>query len=96
MIERLLDAGLAVVAVHPNQVKAMRPKILALVGVTLYPIVVGQKITKGGTAPGIKDDVIEGARVFVLPNPSGLNASFPTFADKVPWFVQLREFAEAS
>ena len=27
MIERLLDAGLAVVAVHPNQVKAMRPRL---------------------------------------------------------------------
>jgi hypothetical protein len=26
LIERLLDAGLAVVAVHPNQVKAMRPR----------------------------------------------------------------------
>jgi hypothetical protein len=26
LIERLLDAGLAVVAVHPNQVNAMRPR----------------------------------------------------------------------
>ena len=26
LIERLLDAGLSVVAVHPNQVKAMRPR----------------------------------------------------------------------
>src|SRR5262249_1729267 len=26
LIERLLDAGLAVVAVHPNQVKASRPR----------------------------------------------------------------------
>jgi len=26
LIERLLDAGLLVVAVHPNQVKAMRPR----------------------------------------------------------------------
>ena len=26
LIERLLDAGLRVVAVHPNQVKAMRPR----------------------------------------------------------------------
>ena len=26
LIERLLDAGLAVVTVHPNQVKAMRPR----------------------------------------------------------------------
>ncbi|MBA3542257.1 MAG: mismatch-specific DNA-glycosylase [Deltaproteobacteria bacterium] len=76
-----------------KKVKAMRPKILALVGVTLYPVVAGVKIAKGGTAPGLKDDVIEGARVFVLPNPSGLNASFPTFADKVPWFIALREFA---
>jgi hypothetical protein len=31
--------------------------------------------------------------VFVLPNPSGLNASFPTFDAKLPWFVALREFA---
>ena len=29
LIERLLDAGLAVVAVHPNQVKAMRPRYIA-------------------------------------------------------------------
>ena len=26
LIERLLDAGLAVIAVHPDQVKAMRPR----------------------------------------------------------------------
>jgi hypothetical protein len=26
LIERLLDAGLSVVAVHPNQVRAMRPR----------------------------------------------------------------------
>ena len=26
LIERLLDAGLTVIAVHPNQVKAMRPR----------------------------------------------------------------------
>ena len=26
LIERLLDAGLALIAVHPNQVKAMRPR----------------------------------------------------------------------
>jgi hypothetical protein len=26
LIERLLDAGLSVIAVHPNQVVAMRPR----------------------------------------------------------------------
>jgi hypothetical protein len=30
----------------------------------------------------------------VLPNPSGLNASFPGFQDKLIWFERLREFAE--
>ncbi|HSD87991.1 MAG TPA: mismatch-specific DNA-glycosylase [Kofleriaceae bacterium] len=77
-----------------KKIKAMRPTILALVGVTLYPTVL-QKPSKGGTLPGLKDDVLEGARVFVLPNPSGLNASYPTFADKVPWFVKLRELADS-
>jgi hypothetical protein len=32
LIERLLDAGLAVVAVHPNQVKAIRPRYSAAGG----------------------------------------------------------------
>lgn len=76
-----------------KKIKVMKPKIVALVGTTLYPVVCGVKIAKGGTPAGLKDDVLEGARVFVLPNPSGLNASFPTFADKAPWFVKLREFA---
>jgi transposase len=32
LIGRLLDAGLAVIAVHPNQVKAMRPRFRAAAG----------------------------------------------------------------
>ncbi len=39
--------------------------------------------------------LISGARVFVLPNPSGLNASFPGFKHKLIWFEKLREFLEA-
>ena len=71
------------------KVREMQPAIMALVGVTLYPIVVGKK----SDGPGAKDDVIEGARVFVVPNPSGLNASFPTFEAKLPWFQALARFA---
>ena len=73
-----------------KKIRAMQPGVVALVGVTLYPIVCGRG---GPPGPGPKDDVLEGARVFVVPNPSGLNASFPTFADKAPWFVRLAEFA---
>ena len=68
-----------------KKVRAMQPAVVALVGVTLYPIVmralrqpgeVRPVVTPG---PGAKPEVIEGARLFVVPNPSGLNASFPSF-----------------
>ena len=84
------------------KVRAMQPGVVALVGVTLYPLIFARKRTdkKRGTprkelppGPGPKPDVLEGARVFVVPNPSGLNASFPTFESKLPWFEQLRAFA---
>jgi TDG/mug DNA glycosylase family protein len=79
-----------------KKVRAMQPEVVALVGVTLYPIVVRrdgvrkQALTPG---PGPKPELIEGARLFVVPNPSGLNASFPSFASKLTWFRQLALFA---
>jgi hypothetical protein len=30
----------------------------------------------------------------VVPNPSGLNASFPGFADKLIWYERLRVFVD--
>lgn len=68
------------------KVRAMRPEVVALVGVTIYPVLFGRRGTPG---PGAKRERLEGARVFVLPNPSGLNASFPSFAAKLRWFEQL-------
>jgi TDG/mug DNA glycosylase family protein len=79
-----------------KKIRAMEPEVVALVGVTLYPIVVrrerGQPLTPG---PGEKPERIEGARLFVVPNPSGLNASFPSFESKLVWFRQLAELAGA-
>jgi len=37
-------------------------------------------------------ETIGDARIWILPNPSGLNASFPGFQDKLIWFEKLREF----
>ena len=67
-----------------KKVAAMRPHTVALVGVTLYPIVFArdnrkQPMPELTPGPGAKPQLLEGARVFVVPNPSGLNASFPTF-----------------
>ena len=73
-----------------RQIAAMRPAVVALVGVTLYPLVCG---TGGPPGPGAKPDVLAGARVFVVPNPSGLNASYPSFAAKLRWFEELCAFA---
>jgi TDG/mug DNA glycosylase family protein len=78
-----------------KKIRAMHPQLIALVGVTLYPIVLkrerGVLAPKRQPGPGEKPELLEGARVFVLPNPSGLNATYPTFEAKLPWFVQLRE-----
>ena len=72
-----------------DKIRAIKPEIVALVGVTLYPIVFAREDRKRTPGPGAKPQLLEGARVFVLPNPSGLNASFPTFAAKLTWFQQL-------
>ena len=69
----------------------MQPAIVALVGVTIAPFVVGKKLPAGPSA-----EMIEGARVFVLPNPSGLNASFPSFAAKLTWFEKLQKLATST
>jgi len=91
-----------------EKVRAMQPTTVALVGVTLYPLLFARTRAKGASlkttvgtprkdllpGPGLKPELLEGARVFVLPNPSGLNISFPTFAAKLPWFEQLRKLVD--
>jgi TDG/mug DNA glycosylase family protein len=71
----------------------MQPAVVALVGVTLYTLMFGATATPG---PGPKPETLAGARVFVLPNPSGRNAAFPGFADKQVWFERLRAFTAAT
>ena len=81
------------------KVTAIQPRIVALVGVTLYPVVFAREDRKQPKpelppGPGPKPQRIAGAHVFVLPNPSGLNASFPTFEAKLPWFAALRGYLD--
>jgi TDG/mug DNA glycosylase family protein len=68
----------------------LRPSVVALVGVTLARIVLPGSREAG---PGPRNAAIAGARVFVLPNPSGRNAAFPSVASKLEWFVRMQEFA---
>ena len=74
-----------------EKVRQLRPAVVALVGVSLYPVV----FPGGGEpGPGGKEARLGGARVFVLPNPSGLNAAYPGFRDKLLWFQRLRRFGQ--
>lgn len=72
-------------ALHAK-IAALRPRVVALVGVTLYPLVFPGGAERG---PGAKRARVDGARVYVLPNPSGLNAAFPGFRHKLVWFRRL-------
>jgi TDG/mug DNA glycosylase family protein len=68
-----------------RKIARYRPAVVALVGVTLYRALFG-----GGTVrPGMQRERLAGARVFVLPNPSGRNAHF-SHAEMRRAFVALR------
>ena len=74
-----------------RKIRRVQPQVVAFVGVSIYRRFFG---VAQGEGAGAKQEMIHGARVFVLPNPSGLNASFPGFQDKLIWFERLRKFAE--
>ena len=76
-----------------RKIKRVAPEVVAFVGLSIYRDYFGKTASPGA---GAKDEMIAGARVFVLPNPSGLNASFPGFKHKLIWFEKLREFIAAS
>ncbi len=84
-----LDRGERLLA---RKIARLRPRVVAFVGVTIYRRYFR---AKAGDGAGLKQEQASGARVFVLPNPSGLNASFPGFRDKLVWFERLRDFVEA-
>jgi len=74
-----------------RKIARVQPAVVALVSASIYRYFCVDRASSG---VGPKPETIHGARVFVLPNPSGLNANFPGFKDKLVWFEKLREFAE--
>jgi TDG/mug DNA glycosylase family protein len=72
-----------------GKVRRWKPPIVAFVGVTLFRAIFGipsgRKISLGLQ----RRERFEGARVFVLPNPSGRNANF-SYADMLAAFTRLR------
>lgn len=74
-------------------VERLQPEIVAFVGLSIYQLYFRRKESGG---PGAKPELLAGARVFALPNPSGLNASFPGFESKLVWYCRLREALEGA
>jgi double-stranded uracil-DNA glycosylase len=72
-------------------IATVRPDVVAFVGGTAYRQFVGPRATPG---PGAKPERIAGAPVFVVPNPSGRNAAYPGFRDKLVWYRRLARWAE--
>ena len=70
-------------------VRTWRPRYLAVLGVTAYRTAFGRP----KAAMGRQDDTVGGAPVWVLPNPSGLNAHY-TVDTLAAAFAELRRAAE--
>ena len=69
-----------------RKVKRYRPRVVAVLGIGAYRTAFERPRATMGAQP----ETIESARVWVLPNPSGLNANYqlPELAD---WFRRLRK-----
>jgi TDG/mug DNA glycosylase family protein len=80
----LLEGGVLLTA----KVARLRPAWLAVVGVTAYRTAFGRP----GAAVGPQQETISGTRLWVLPNPSGLNAHW-TAAALAAEFARLRTAA---
>jgi len=74
-----------------RKIRRLKPAVVAFVGLDIYRQFFGHKLSGGA---GAKPEIFAGARVFALPNPSGINANFPTFESKLIWFERLRQMVD--
>ena len=74
-----------------RKIRRVQPQIVAFVGVTLFRALFGKRAGEP-VRLGPQPETLEGARVFVLPNPSGRNANF-SYAEMLAAFRALRRYA---
>jgi TDG/mug DNA glycosylase family protein len=73
-----------------RKVRRWKPEVVAFVGVTLYRAV-SRKRLPTPVPLGLQAERFEGARLFVLPNPSGRNANF-SYAEMLAAYRALADF----
>jgi double-stranded uracil-DNA glycosylase len=89
-----VDEYIAGARVLRRKVRRWKPPVVALVGVTLYRSLF-PKAARTPPVIGLRDDPFEGARVFVLPNPSGRNANY-SYAEMLEAFTDLRLYLDSA
>jgi len=71
-----------------KKIRKWKPDVVAFVGVTLFRAVFERRPAER-VRLGLQTETLEGARVFVLPNPSGRNANF-SYAEMLAAFRGLK------
>lgn len=74
-----------------RKIRRYRPRIVAMVGVTVFRAMFPDH--RGPVTLGPQDETLAGALVFVLPNPSGRNANF-SFAEMLAAYKGLAELTK--
>ncbi|MEO7272979.1 MAG: mismatch-specific DNA-glycosylase [Vicinamibacterales bacterium] len=84
-----------------RKIRRVRPRVVALVGVTVYrairPLIPGAAVLprQHPIDLGLQPETIHGARLFVVPNPSGRNANF-SYREMLDAFAALRRTSSRS
>jgi TDG/mug DNA glycosylase family protein len=73
-----------------RKIRRVKPDVVAFVGVTLFRVMFKRRSGEPVTL-GVQPEWLEGARVFVLPNPSGRNANF-SYREMLAAFKALRRW----
>jgi TDG/mug DNA glycosylase family protein len=77
-----------------RKVRRWKPEIVAFVGVTLFRSIFNRRSGIPVTL-GLQPELLEGARVFVLPNPSGRNANY-SYAEMLAAFTELKRTIDSN
>jgi TDG/mug DNA glycosylase family protein len=74
-----------------QKINRYRPRVVALLGITLYPVLFPLEPKQSSRRPGLQPVILHESAVVLLPNPSGRNASYSyqsmldSFRTLIPW-----------
>ena len=76
-----------------RKIRRVKPEVVVFVGVTLFRAVFKKRAGEA-ISLGLQPELLEGARLFVLPNPSGRNANF-SYEEMLAAFKSLQRFVRS-